>query len=346
MGSKHTICVDFDGVLHSYASGWKGACIIPDPPVDGAMAWLVEAARDPRLEVCVYSSRSKEPDAIDAMKRWLDHHLVLHFAKEKAQGAELDPASCAMAVVDALQFPTQKPAANMTIDDRAFCFGGRFPPIEWIVNFKPWNKRGPEHEHAPVGARAETGVVQFGDDWPGVYLRGDDAGPFGFFLQQFVEGVRSGRQLGPFETIQIESWAGVLRGCEVHEGQKKTVLRPFEECLPAEPETRVCESCAVAHMGEPHFGGCEGGGCRCTEPQCQAERKGARMGAEDPEDDPPSEHQILVDAVLSLVEAIYPDFAGYLPDAVDALAKAVNEGGGVEYLSREKLNEALWRVSR
>lgn len=25
------------------------------------------------------------------------------------------------------------------------------------------------------GKRVETGVVQFGDDWPGVFLRGDDA---------------------------------------------------------------------------------------------------------------------------------------------------------------------------
>lgn len=28
--------------------------------------------------------------------------------------------------------------------------------------------------------RVETGVVRFGDDWPGVFLRGDDA--FDFFL--------------------------------------------------------------------------------------------------------------------------------------------------------------------
>lgn len=27
----------------------------------------------------------------------------------------------------------------------------------------------------PDGARMETGVVQFGDDWPGLFLRGDTA---------------------------------------------------------------------------------------------------------------------------------------------------------------------------
>jgi hypothetical protein len=37
---KLTICVDFDGVLHSYASGWKGAGVVADGPVDGAIEWL------------------------------------------------------------------------------------------------------------------------------------------------------------------------------------------------------------------------------------------------------------------------------------------------------------------
>lgn len=29
---KPILCLDFDGVIHSYASGWKGADVIPDPP--------------------------------------------------------------------------------------------------------------------------------------------------------------------------------------------------------------------------------------------------------------------------------------------------------------------------
>lgn len=28
-----TVSFDFDGVIHSYRSGWKGAAVIPDPPV-------------------------------------------------------------------------------------------------------------------------------------------------------------------------------------------------------------------------------------------------------------------------------------------------------------------------
>lgn len=125
------VCVDFDGVLHSYTSGWKGACVIPDPPVPGALEWLISASQDPRLEVCVYSSRSKEPGAIHAMKEWLRRYI-----------GEFVSAEVEDQVLARLTFPTQKPAASMTIDDRAFCFEGSFPTIDWILEFKPWNKRG------------------------------------------------------------------------------------------------------------------------------------------------------------------------------------------------------------
>lgn len=33
-----------------------------------------------------------------------------------------------------------------------------------------------QKSHAlPSGKRVETGVIQFGDDWPGVFFRGDEA---------------------------------------------------------------------------------------------------------------------------------------------------------------------------
>ena len=39
-----------------------------------------------------------------------------------------------------LEFPTKKPAAFLTIDDRAICFDGTFPSKDEMLNFKPWNK--------------------------------------------------------------------------------------------------------------------------------------------------------------------------------------------------------------
>jgi hypothetical protein len=134
------ICCDFDGVLHSYVSGWMGgAHLIVDDPVPGAMDWLSGMAHDDRFQVCVYSSRSKEPGAIDAMKQWLKKHLMVMYESAGLDLEELDPA--AQFVIDALEFPTQKPAANMMIDDRAFCFEGTFPNVDWLLSFKPWNKR-------------------------------------------------------------------------------------------------------------------------------------------------------------------------------------------------------------
>ena len=40
-----------------------------------------------------------------------------------------------------IQFPTEKPAAWITIDDRCICFNGYFPTPEIINNFTPWNKK-------------------------------------------------------------------------------------------------------------------------------------------------------------------------------------------------------------
>ena len=51
-GGKLILCLDFDGVIHSYSSGWKGADVIPDPPVPGALRFIADA-RERRHPVCV-----------------------------------------------------------------------------------------------------------------------------------------------------------------------------------------------------------------------------------------------------------------------------------------------------
>lgn len=129
------ICVDFDGVVHSYTSGWQGACDIPDPPVPGAFKALWEYV-DKGARVCLYSSRSKEPGAIEAMKEWFKLWEKDECFASRPIGWE------GVYLANVLEFPTQKPAAWMTIDDRAFCFEGDFPSLGWITRFKPWNKRG------------------------------------------------------------------------------------------------------------------------------------------------------------------------------------------------------------
>lgn len=42
--SKPILCVDFDGVIHSYASGWTKTDTVADDPVPGAIGWLYSAS--------------------------------------------------------------------------------------------------------------------------------------------------------------------------------------------------------------------------------------------------------------------------------------------------------------
>lgn len=132
-----TLCIDFDGVIHSYTSPWVDAMTIPDPPVPHAFGWLIEldGHREengrPSFELCIYSSRSRHDIGIEAMKKW--------FTKQGLPER----------VLNNLRFPTQKPAAYLTIDDRCFLFEGMFPSVRTLLNFKPWNKREREEKKGP-----------------------------------------------------------------------------------------------------------------------------------------------------------------------------------------------------
>lgn len=125
---KPILCLDFDGVIHSYTSGWKGADIIPDPPVDGAIAFMIGALD--HFDVVIFSSRSNQPGGLAAMKKWLKEHA----------GATWYPSPAGPGLED-IRFTTDKPSAMITIDDRALTFTGTWPAIEALKEFKPWNKK-------------------------------------------------------------------------------------------------------------------------------------------------------------------------------------------------------------
>lgn len=125
--NKPILCLDFDGVLHSYESGWKGADVIPDAAVPGAVEFLVSAVNE--FTVAIYSSRSGQENGIMAMQFWLK--LNLYRAMEQGDADE---------VLGQIQWPTEKPPALVTIDDRAITFTGEWPSIAALKSFKPWNK--------------------------------------------------------------------------------------------------------------------------------------------------------------------------------------------------------------
>lgn len=118
------ISIDFDGVMHSYDSGWQGADQIPDPPVIGAIEWFTSLFSHPDIVVAVYSSRNHQNGGVDAMKAWL-----------RKYGVE-------QSMIDKTQFPLVKPPAHVHLDDRALTFEGTFPDVEFLKSFKPWNRRG------------------------------------------------------------------------------------------------------------------------------------------------------------------------------------------------------------
>jgi hypothetical protein len=121
------LCLDFDGVLHAYTSGWQGVDKVADGPTPGAMMFLREAVKG--FQVHIFSSRSGSLAGQQAMRNALFDWLV---------DDGLDEVDAQTFIERDLCWPTEKPAAFLTIDDRALCFKGEFPALETLHNFKTW----------------------------------------------------------------------------------------------------------------------------------------------------------------------------------------------------------------
>jgi hypothetical protein len=128
------LCLDFDGVLHSYRSGWRGEANIPDPPVPGFANFIEQAVRE--FQLAVHSSRSRSSEGREAMRLWLERHLMAHYRQFLPSASEA--ARRAGAVVELIDFPSAKPAAFISLDDRAVTFTGTWPAIAELRAFRPW----------------------------------------------------------------------------------------------------------------------------------------------------------------------------------------------------------------
>lgn len=130
---KPILCLDFDGVIHSYTSGWKGIDVIPDPPVEGAKEFVEMASE--YFEIVIHSSRCESYDGHYAIDQWLIKH---GFDMKK------------------IYISDTKPPAFLTIDDRAITFDGTWPDIRKLMNFEPWKKKL-EHMAEAIKADHEIG---------------------------------------------------------------------------------------------------------------------------------------------------------------------------------------------
>jgi hypothetical protein len=101
---RRTVCLDFDGVLHSYRSGWCGAEVIPDPPIHGTRDAVARLRQQYRI--VVFSARCHSEEGRRAVQNWLDRHDI---------------------VVD--EVCEHKPPALVYVDDRAVRFRGDWDDV-------------------------------------------------------------------------------------------------------------------------------------------------------------------------------------------------------------------------
>lgn len=114
----HTVVFDFDGVIHSYKSGWKGSTVIPDPPVEGIEGVLREL-KQCGYNIVVSSSRCDNHGSLEAVNDWMLKYDLLQY-------------------VDLIT--NKKPPARCYVDDRAICFRGDTKNlVERIKHFEPWH---------------------------------------------------------------------------------------------------------------------------------------------------------------------------------------------------------------
>ena len=131
MKKKRTICVDFDGVIHSYTSPWVNAHTIPDEPVPGAITWLFSMLR--HFRVVIFSTRCKTWRGRRAMGAWLRKHAGELVWYETPDGPGLED----------VEFSYTKEPGLIYLDDRGVRFEGpgTFPSKKDIYQLIPWNKR-------------------------------------------------------------------------------------------------------------------------------------------------------------------------------------------------------------
>lgn len=125
---KPILCIDFDGVIHSYERGWQDGVIYGEP-TPGFFHWASYAKQHFRL--VIYSSRSKTPEGIAAMREWLD--LKMNRSGKLHQHLTMDD----------FEFAHEKPPAFLTIDDRAVTFRGQWGDLlpEELLQFKTWTQK-------------------------------------------------------------------------------------------------------------------------------------------------------------------------------------------------------------
>ena len=117
---KQTVVFDFDGVIHSYKSGWTNAHTVLDEPVEGIKEAL-KNIKEAGYEVIIVSARCQYQMGADAIHDWLEKYDLRQYIDDIVK---------------------EKPPAIVYIDDRAICFDGKPETLLGKIKaFKPWYKK-------------------------------------------------------------------------------------------------------------------------------------------------------------------------------------------------------------
>ena len=146
---KPILALEFDKVIHGMDSRWRGPWVIMDPPVPGALEFIVKAL--PLFSIQVYSRRSSYFGARWIMKSWLRQHYRHLMPSWKAtpewlkvwlavveSGDWADEARyAARSIVGLIGFPRRKPMAHVSIDANVIAFDGTFPDPQDLLELVP-----------------------------------------------------------------------------------------------------------------------------------------------------------------------------------------------------------------
>jgi hypothetical protein len=112
---EKTVAIDFDGTIHD---GYGAATGQLGDPIPGAFEFL-QKLLDEDFDVVIFTTRVHSPRQEQLLRDWFDEH--------------------GFAEPDSLKISLEKPDARLYIDDRGYQFTGKFPSLDYIRSFSPWN---------------------------------------------------------------------------------------------------------------------------------------------------------------------------------------------------------------
>lgn len=107
---RPVICLDFDGVIHSFETGWIDADVIPDKPIDH-MSGLINSLHQKGAVILVHSSRCGYEGGVEAIEKWLKKNNI-----------------------SVTKVCKHKPNADVYVDDLAYRFEGHYKLQQFLMD--------------------------------------------------------------------------------------------------------------------------------------------------------------------------------------------------------------------